>query len=112
MLSEDARVLTVADVQRAVIGTVGSLDAPAMPDEQGLRSMQRHLSGESTAHRQAWRDEVLGASATDFGAFARKLEAVRKEGSVVVFGSEAALRRANEQLPAGRKLALSQAVEG
>ena len=67
--------------------------APDMTDAQ----LARYLVGETDEQRQQTRDEVLGTTAADFRAFADVLDAVRREGRVVVLGSAEALAAANAE---------------
>ncbi|WP_207633260.1 insulinase family protein [Devosia aurantiaca] len=88
-----------ADLVRSVIGVVGDLDRPEFPDAKGYSAMWRILSGTTDAMRQQRRDEILAASPKDFEAVADALEAVAREGHVVVLGGEAAITAANEKRP-------------
>ena len=88
-------------LEKAVIGAAGDLDQPMMPDAKGFTSMRQYLTGETLAQRQAWRDQILATTADDFKDFGARLEAMNKEASACVFGSEAAFDAANA---AGAKL--------
>ncbi|QQR39543.1 insulinase family protein [Devosia rhizoryzae] len=88
-----------ADLVRSVIGVVGDLDRPEFPDAKGYSAMWRILSGTTDAMRQQRRDEILTASPKDFEAVADALEAVAREGHVVVLGGEAAIAAANDKRP-------------
>ncbi len=87
------------DLVRSVIGVVGDMDRPEFPDSKGYSAMWRILTGTTDALRQQRRDEVLGTSRADFLALADALEAVSREGLVVVLGGEAAITAANEARP-------------
>jgi Zn-dependent M16 (insulinase) family peptidase len=80
------------------------------PDQKGFSSLVEWLTGETTAERQRYRDEVLGASPADFTAFAEKLSGLKESGGTVVFGSQAALEQANTELPEGKKLTIENAI--
>jgi len=110
VLAEEADKMESEDVLQAIIGTVGDLDSPMGPDAKGFTSMCRYLTNETDEARQQWRDEVLGTSADDFKSFAQKLEAIKEDGSVVVFGSQTALEKANETLPENKKLKIEAAI--
>ncbi len=86
------------EVDRAIIGTIGQIDAYRLPDSKGRVSLQRYLVGDSDERRQKFRDEVLGTSAEDLRTFADVLDAVAAHGRVVVLGSEEAIKSANEKL--------------
>jgi hypothetical protein len=84
------------ELTKSIIGAISILDAYQLPDAKGYSSLVRHLVGESDAHRQQTRDEVLGTTAADFRAFAEVLDAVATAGRVVVMGAQDALNSANE----------------
>lgn len=109
--AEHLRDLRPADLTQAIIGSVGDLDAPLTPDQKGFVSLQQFVSGETAAHRQLWRDEVLTTSAADARAFAARLDKLKGTGNVVVFGSLSALEDANAALKqrGGVALRLEQA---
>ena len=88
-----------AEVERSIIGVIGSLDAYELPDAKGFTSLTRHLLGISEDYRQRIRDEVLGTTTADFVAFADVLDAVRANGQIVVLGSPAAIDTANAVQP-------------
>jgi Zn-dependent M16 (insulinase) family peptidase len=91
--------LSQDELQRAIIGVIGNLDAYQLPDAKGYTSMVRHLAGESDAFRQQLRDQVLATSAAQFNQFGEVLEQVRDAGAVVVLGSQEALAAANQEHP-------------
>jgi presequence protease len=83
------------DLTKSIIGTISILDPYQLPDAKGETALARYLLGETDESRQETRDEVLGTTAVDFRAFADVLDAVRREGRVVVLGSGDALAAAN-----------------
>ncbi|ODT69236.1 MAG: peptidase M16 [Pelagibacterium sp. SCN 63-23] len=91
--------ISETDLVRSVIGVVGDLDRPEFPDAKGYSAMWRILNGTSDALRQQRRDEILATSRADFIALAEAVEAVAREGHVVVLGGEAAIEAANQQRP-------------
>ena len=78
---------------------IGDVDAYQLPDAKGYTSMERYLAGETDEIRQRRRDEILGASVTDFRAFADVLAELTAHGQVVVLGSEQAIQAANARRP-------------
>lgn len=90
-LSED-------ELNKAVIGAIGDLDAHLLPDAKGHMSLRRHLTGQDDAFRQQVRDEILATTALDFTAFADVLEDLARQGRVVIMGGETALNRADREL--------------
>ncbi|MGI9524914.1 MAG: insulinase family protein [Hyphomicrobiaceae bacterium] len=87
--------LTEQDLTRAIIGTIGSIDAYLLPDLKGLASLQRHLTGDSDAARQKMRDEVLATSKSDLNMVADALAELARDGRVAIMGSGEALAEAN-----------------
>ena len=102
--------ITDDELTQTVIGAIAEIDRPLNPDQKGWSSMTRYLSGETDEDRQQWREQILATSHNDFKTFAEKLEALRDQGSVVVFGSKQALKQANEQLPENSRLTIEQAL--
>jgi hypothetical protein len=78
------------DVRKAILSTIGSLDAPQSPEERGDTSTARWLTGITAADVQARRAQVLGTGHTDIEEFAAAADLVAAEGRVVVVGSQAA----------------------
>jgi presequence protease len=91
--------ISLSDLTRSIIGVIGDIDGYEFPDAKGFSSMWRQLTGTSDALRQQRRDEVLGTSAADFKALAEAVDAVARQGHVVVLGGEAAIKAANEKRP-------------
>jgi Zn-dependent M16 (insulinase) family peptidase len=96
---EFLRTLSLSDddLTKSIIGAIGVMDAYQLPDAKGDTALARYLLGETDASRQKTRDEVLGTTAADFHRFADVLDAVRREGRVVVLGAADALAKANAQ---------------
>ncbi len=93
--------LSDGELTKAILGAVGELDAYALPDARGYTALARYLTGEDDAARQQLRDELLATSPADFTAFADQLDAVQRDGHLVIFGPETALRAADEQAQLG-----------
>lgn len=58
------------DLELAIIGTIGDLDAPQSPDQEGFERFVRWASGETHSARDQWRADILGttnAAIRDFG---------------------------------------------
>lgn len=87
------------ELTKAIIGTIGQIDAYMLPDAKGYTSMVRVLSGDTDERRQQMRDEVLSTSAADFRRFADLLDDVRAQGAVMVLGGQTAIEEANEGRP-------------
>jgi Zn-dependent M16 (insulinase) family peptidase len=89
--------LSESELTKTIIGASGMLDPYLLPDAKGWTSMIRHLTNYTDEERQRIRDEVLGASITDFKRFADVLERVAQKGEVVVLGSAGAIEKANQE---------------
>jgi Zn-dependent M16 (insulinase) family peptidase len=85
------------DLTKSIIGAIGVLDAYQLPDAKGETALARYLLGETDESRQQTRDEVLGTTAADFRALADVMDAVRRQGRVVVLGAGEALAKANSE---------------
>jgi Zn-dependent M16 (insulinase) family peptidase len=83
------------DLVRAIIGTIGRIDTYRLPDAKGFTSLQWYLTNDSDEDRQRIREEVLGTTAAGIRDLAGALDAVAKQGRVVVVGSEEAIAEAN-----------------
>ena len=92
------------EVAKAIIGVIGELDDYQLPDAKGYTSMLRLLAGDSDEQRQRLRDEVLATAAADIRAFADVLDQVKRDGQVVVLGSEQAISAANAERALGLKV--------
>ena len=95
--------LSEEELTKAIIGTIGDLDAYQLPDARGYTSMVRELTGLDDGFRQRMRDAVLATTAAEFRAFAGVLDEVGRSGRVAVLGSRDALEAAND---AGQALEL------
>jgi hypothetical protein len=85
------------EVDRTIIGVIGTMDSYMLPDAKGYSALGRYLTGMSDERRQQLRDEVLGATPQDFARFAGVLDDVAAAGRVVVMGSPQAIQRANTE---------------
>ena len=89
--------LPAEELTRSIIGAIGELDAYQLPDAKGYTALVRHLLGIDDAWRQAYREQLLDASAADFTALAEFVQTVETDGHVAVLGSPDALQEANRQ---------------
>jgi Zn-dependent M16 (insulinase) family peptidase len=83
------------ELEKAIIGAIGLVDAYLLPDAKGYTSMMRHLTGDTEEIRQQMRDEILSTTVHDFRRFGEVLEQVNTQGAVVVLGSQEAIDQAN-----------------
>ena len=94
-----AAALDDKELTRSIIGSIGRLDTYRLPDARGYVSLLRHLTGETDAWRQGWRDQILSTTEADYRAFADVLDAMREPGRRVVLGSAEAIGAADARLP-------------
>ncbi len=96
------------EIDLAIIGTIGSLDAPMSPDQKGFASLQRYLLNIGSTERQRIRDEVLATTQEDFAEFGRRMAAFNSGAMTSVIGSKTAFDAANEALPEESRLKITQ----
>jgi Zn-dependent M16 (insulinase) family peptidase len=89
--------ISEGELTKAIIGSIGEMDAHQLPDAKGYSSMVRYLTGYSDGARQEYREQILGTSREDFKAFADVLDEVKENGQVVVLGSAEAIKEANQE---------------
>ncbi|WP_027369289.1 insulinase family protein [Desulfovermiculus halophilus] len=82
------------EVEKAIIGTIGDMDAYRLPDAKGFTAMLRHLTGETDEARQKRREAVLATTGEDFRTFGQWLRQLAAQGHVVVLGDGSALDQA------------------
>jgi Zn-dependent M16 (insulinase) family peptidase len=87
------------ELSKAIIGTIGDVDAYQLPDSKGRTAFMRHILGVTDEERQQRRDEILGTTLKDFRQFAEVLAAVRDKGQVVAVTSADKLEAANAERP-------------
>ena len=76
------------EVDQAVIGAIGDMDAYLLPDAKGFLALGRYLSGDSVERRQRLRNEILGTRLEHFHEFGHQLSALSARGQIAVMGSE------------------------
>jgi len=79
------------EMTRAVIGTIGDIDAYMLPDAKGHVAMARRLIGDDAETRAALRAQVLAAGANRFRQFGEALDAAAENPSIVVLGPATSL---------------------
>lgn len=80
------------ELERAIIGTIGEMDAHMLPDAKGYTSLVRNLSGVDEADLKRLRSEVLATTAGDFAAFAQAFDDLAAKGRVAVVGDAKTLQ--------------------
>jgi presequence protease len=86
--------LSDEELTKAIIGTIGDLDAYQLPDAKGFTSMRYHLLDLTDDERQRLRNEVLATSQEDFRKFASTVDLVKKHGVITVLGENEAVQSA------------------
>ncbi|XP_057963754.1 presequence protease 1, chloroplastic/mitochondrial-like [Malania oleifera] len=84
---------------KAIIGTIGDVDAYQLPDAKGYSSLLRHLLGITEEERQRRREEILSTSLNDFKEFGDAIDAVKDKGVVVAVASPDDVDAANKERP-------------
>lgn len=94
--------ITAEDLEKAVIGAIGSLDRPMDPAGRGFTAMIRAFAGLTDDDRQTFRDGVLNVSADQLQETAvRYFMPAGASAVVAVYAAEERLLQANETLPSG-----------
>jgi Zn-dependent M16 (insulinase) family peptidase len=86
------------ELEKAIIGAVGDLDAYDLPDAKGYKAFLRHITGYSDAERQQYREEVFSTSLADFHHFGDVLAKVGEDARLAVVGSPDAIDKAEAEL--------------
>ncbi|OMO63192.1 hypothetical protein COLO4_32675 [Corchorus olitorius] len=84
---------------KAIIGTIGDVDAYQLPDAKGYSSLLRHLLGVTEEERQTRREEILSTSLNDFKEFADAIDAIKDKGVAVAVASPDDVEAANKERP-------------
>lgn len=82
------------ELDAAIVGAIGELDAYLLPDARGMAAFARSLCGDTEERRQQLREEILGATAAHCKEFGHALEAFAEQGRVCVLGGGAVERAA------------------
>ncbi|MDR2574690.1 MAG: insulinase family protein [Desulfovibrio sp.] len=77
-------------IDRAVVGAIGDMDAYMLPDARGAQSLARYLTGVSEEERQRMREEMFATTPKHFREFAEVLAEVARRGAVCVLGGSKA----------------------
>ncbi len=80
--------LSRRELDSAIIGAMGEVDAYMLPDAKGAAAFARALSGDTPELRQKMREEILATTADHFHAFAACLAKALETGPICVLGGE------------------------
>ncbi len=87
------------ELQKAIIGTIGSLDEPMDPSSKGYTALIRDFAGFSDKDRQKFRNQVLETSSESLiEAANRYLVPAGESSAVAVYADAERLRKANETM--------------
>jgi len=91
--------LSDEEMEQAIVGAIGDLDAYMLPDAQGNAAMGRILAGDDEAGRDRMRQEILATTLDDFRQFGQVLSRAMEDAHVVTLGSREALAAMQAELP-------------
>lgn len=108
-IPEYVRTFTVddRDMEKYIIGTIGTMDTPKNPAAKGERSLTAYICGIDQESLQKERDEVLHADQEAIRALAPYMEAILKKDVICVIGNEEALKQEKEIFEEVRPLIVS-----
>ncbi|MDR3176116.1 MAG: insulinase family protein [Desulfovibrio sp.] len=86
-----------AELEKAVIGAIGELDAYLLPDAGGEAAFVRTLCNDTEERRQKLREEILSTRPDDFAEFAEALADFAGRGLVCALGGASLERLASEK---------------
>lgn len=82
---------------RAIIGTIGDMDAYLLPDAKGWTALARYLTGITDEERQRVREEIFSTAQAHFRQFAEVLEQVARHGEIVVLSAPETIEKVNRE---------------
>ena len=86
--------LSRRELDAAIIGAMGEVDAYLLPDAKGFAAFTRNLTGDTPVLRQKMREEILATTEDHFHAFGKTLAAALETGRICVLGGETLAREA------------------
>ncbi len=82
------------DMTKYVIGTIGNIDTPRTPAQEGSRDIAHYLSVLTDEDIQKTRDQILDAGVEDIRALASPVRAAMDQNHLCVIGNEDKVRAA------------------
>ena len=76
-------------MDKYIVGTIGSIDSPLMPNREGARAFDAYLTGATTEMLQKERDEILSCKPEIIRALAPIVKAAIDENYLCVVGNAA-----------------------
>jgi presequence protease len=99
-----------ADMEKAIISTIGMIDKPLDPGGRGYVALMRNIAGVTDEMRQKFREEILSATPQKLkGALNKYFSAASGSAAVAVYSAQEKLDNANKQLD--EKLVLERLFE-
>ncbi|MFH1080893.1 MAG: insulinase family protein [Pseudomonadota bacterium] len=93
--------ISAEDLEKAVVGAIGSLDRPMDPAGKGFTAMIREFAGLTDDDRQVFRDGILNVTSDQLQETAvHYFKPAAAAAVVAIYAAEERLIRANETLPA------------
>ncbi len=92
------------DIEKSIIGAIGSLDSYDLPDAKGRKAFMQHLLGYTDELRQAYRDQVLATTLADFHHFGAILAKIADKGSFATVTSNDFVKDAATEIGADFKV--------
>jgi Zn-dependent M16 (insulinase) family peptidase len=84
--------LSRRELDSAIVGAMGEVDAYLLPDAKGSASFVRRLIGDTPELRQKMREEILATTEDHFHAFGKTLAAALGKGHICVLGGDTLAR--------------------
>ncbi|MGL4721743.1 MAG: insulinase family protein [Desulfovibrionaceae bacterium] len=88
--------LSEKELERAIIGAIGSVDTYLLPDAKGKQAFIRYLTKETLEMRQTIRDQIFSTTIADFKRFGEILSVAKEKSIVVALGGTALKNMAQE----------------
>jgi Zn-dependent M16 (insulinase) family peptidase len=85
--------LSEGELTKAIIGAIGDLDQPLLPDAKGYVSALRYLANENDDFRQTMREQILATRLEDFHTFGDLLQVLPDSPHIVVMGAAETLEK-------------------
>lgn len=91
-----SEIISQEEINRSIIGTIGSIDQPLSPAGRGARARSLYMFGVTDEERQMRRSEILNCSAKDFKIIGELLSASSHSSGVYVLSEEAVVETQKE----------------
>ncbi|MEN6499186.1 MAG: insulinase family protein [Rectinema sp.] len=92
-------VVSNEEIHRAIIGTIGEVDAYQLPDAKGFNALLNELTGYTQEVRQTIRDQILATDADDFRRLGEMIEEAMQRSMMVALSAPERIDKALPALP-------------